>query len=78
MITDPLASRKMYGVWCDRHDTPAESYLSVISSSAGSVAAAVANRKELKYQSLTRSPTCIPLAFETFGPVSWKGVAFFT
>ena len=33
-----------------------------------------ANRKELKYQSLTNTHTFIPLAFETFGPINSKGV----
>jgi hypothetical protein len=60
-------------------DTLAESvYLSEVSSHAGSIAAGVANRKELKYQSLVITHTFIPLAFETLGPINSKGVAFLT
>lgn len=57
-------------------DTLADSYLSISSSSAGSVAEAAANRKELKYQSLVSSHSFIPLAFETFGPINSKGLDF--
>jgi len=54
----------------------AESYLLTTSSSAGGAAESAANRKELKYQSLTNTHTFIPLAFETFGPINSKGVVF--
>ena len=47
------------------------------SSSAGGAAEGAANRKELKYQSLTNTHTFIPLAFETFGPINSKGIVFF-
>jgi hypothetical protein len=57
-------------------DTLAESYLPTTSSSAGGAAEGAANRKELKYQSLSSTHTFIPLAFETFGPINSKGVVF--
>ena len=34
-------------------------------------------RKEMKYQSLARTHTFIPLAFETLGPINSKGITFF-
>ena len=58
-------------------DTLAESYLLATSSSAGGAAEGAANRKELKYQSLSNTHTFIPLALETFGPINSKGVVFF-
>ena len=58
-------------------DTLAESYLLATSSSAGGAADGAANRKELKYQSLTNTHTFIPLAFEMFGPINSKGIVFF-
>ena len=58
-------------------DTLAESYLLATSSSAGGATEGTANRKELKYQSLTNTHTFMPLAFETFGPINSKGVVFF-
>ena len=57
-------------------DTLAESYLLTTSSSSGVAAEGAANRKELKYQSLSNTHTSIPLAFETFGPIKSKGVVF--
>jgi hypothetical protein len=51
-------------------DTLAESYLSEVSSHAGSVAEGATNRKELKYQSLATTHTFIPLALETLGPIN--------
>ena len=57
-------------------DTLVESYLLTISSSAGGTAEGAANRKELKYQALSKTHTFIPLAFETFGPINSKGVVF--
>jgi len=58
-------------------DTLADSYLIATSSSAGAAAEGAAERKELKYQSLAATHTFIPLAFETFGPINAKGIAFF-
>ena len=58
-------------------DTLAESYLLATSSSAGGAAEGAANRKEMKYQSITDTHTFIPLAFETFGPINSKGLVFF-
>ena len=57
-------------------NTLAESYMITTSSSAGGASEGAANRKELKYQSLTKTHTFIPLAFETFGPINSKGVVF--
>jgi hypothetical protein len=55
----------------------AESFLLEWLSHAGSVAEGAANRKELKYQSLTTIHTFIVLAFETLDPINSNGVAFF-
>ena len=56
--------------------TLAESYLQATSSSAGGAEEGAVNRKELKYQSLARTHTFIPLAFETFVPINSEGVLF--
>ena len=57
-------------------DALAESYLLTTSSSAGGAAEDAANRKELKYQSLSNTHAFIPLAFETLGPINSKSVVF--
>jgi hypothetical protein len=57
-------------------DTLAESYLLATSSTAGAAAEGAADRKELKYQSLSDTHTFIPLAFETLGPINSKGSVF--
>ena len=57
-------------------DTLAESYLLTTSPSAGGAAEGTANRKELKYLSLSNTHTFFPLAFETFRPINSKGVFF--
>jgi len=54
----------------------AESYIQATSSTAGAAAEGAADRKELKYQSLSHTHTFIPLAFETLGPINAKGSAF--
>ena len=68
---ESMAGRKVHDLDVTDTDTLAESYLLTTSSSAGG-AAPSANRKELKYQSLTNTHTFIPLAFETFGPINSK------
>ena len=57
-------------------DTLAESYLASTSTVAGGAAEGAASRK-MKYQSLARTHTFIPLAFETLGPINSKGITFF-
>jgi hypothetical protein len=58
-------------------DTLAESYLTSTSTVAGGAAEGAASRKEAKYQTLARTHTFIPLAFETMGPINTKGITFF-
>jgi Reverse transcriptase (RNA-dependent DNA polymerase) len=58
-------------------DTLAESYLTSTSTVAGGAAEGAASRKEAKYQTLARTHTFIPLAFETLGPINAKGITFF-
>lgn len=57
-------------------DTLAESYLATTSTVAGSAAEGAASRKELKYETLAATHTFIPLAFETLGPINFKGTVF--
>jgi hypothetical protein len=57
-------------------DTLAESYLASTSTVAGGAAEGAASRKEAKYQTLARTHTFIPLAFETLGPINAKGTTF--
>jgi hypothetical protein len=57
-------------------DTLAESYLATTSVSAGSAAESAANRKEQKYHILSETYSFVPLAFETFGPINFKGNSF--
>ena len=57
-------------------DTLAVSYLAATSLVAGSAAEGAASRKEQKYQLLSNTHMFVPLAFETFGPINAKGIAF--
>ena len=57
-------------------DTMAASYLASTSVTAGAAAEGAASRKELKYQALVNTHCFIPLAFETLGPINYKGIDF--
>ena len=55
-------------------DTIAESYIT--SASAGTAAEGAAGRKEMRCQTIARTHTFIPQAFETLGPNNFKGTDF--
>ena len=57
-------------------DTLAASHLATTSRSAGGAAESASERKEAKYQDLTRAYIFTPIALETLGPVSSKATAF--
>ena len=58
-------------------DTLAVSYLATTSTIPGGASEGAASRKEMKYQTLARTHTFIPLAFETLDPINTNGIAFF-
>lgn len=57
-------------------DTTAASYLSTTVHTAGSAAESAAARKETKYVELTQRYDFIPIAIESFGPISSKAMSF--
>jgi len=58
------------------HDLGRQSHknFSQVTPSAGGFADGAANRKEFKYQSLAKTYTSIPLAFETLGQLNKKDI----
>ena len=58
-------------------DTLAWSYVSVTATRVGGVADATAERKSLKYASITNKHIFVPVAIETLGPICSRGLSFF-
>jgi len=58
-------------------DTLASSYLHLISVSSGSAAEGAASRKITKYDAIATTGYCVPMAFETFGPICDSGLPLF-
>ena len=57
-------------------DTLASSYVSVTATRVGGAADAAAERKSLKYASITNTHIFVPVAIETLGPISSQGLSF--
>ena len=57
-------------------DTLASSYVSVIATRVGRSADAAAERKSLKYASITDTHIFVPAAIETLGPICSRGLSF--
>ena len=57
-------------------DTLASSYVSVTATRVGGVTDAAAERKSLKYASITNTHIFVPVAIETPGPICSRGLSF--
>ena len=57
-------------------DTLASSYVSVTATRIGGAAHAAAERKTLKYASITNTDIFVPVAIETLGPICSRGLSF--
>ena len=57
-------------------DTLASSYVSVSATRVGGAADAAAERKSLKYASITNTHIFVPVAIETLGPICSHGLSF--
>ena len=57
-------------------DTLASSCLSVTATRVGEAADAAAERKSLKYASITNTHIFVPVVIETLGPICSRGLSF--
>ena len=57
-------------------DTLEPSYVSVTATRVGGAADAAAERRSLKYASITNTHIFVPVAIETLGPICSRGLSF--
>ena len=57
-------------------DTLASSYVSVTATRVGGAADTAAERKSLKYASITNTHIFVPVAVKTLGPICSRGLSF--